>query len=178
MLYRDDMKLDKDLESQFSAQITLELESSIAYRQLAIEADILGLPGAASWLAAQADEEVTHANKFINHLTDRDNHPVISDIPGPDAPAQPGIKGIFEAALSHEEKVSASIRKLVLAAEAAGDLDSRPLLNDFLTEQIEEEATVRAILDRIALVGDDGSGFIGLDNELGAREPTVDTPED
>ena len=55
----------------------------------------------------------------------------------------------FTAALAHEEKVSESIRNLYRTAEAEGDLDSRPLLNWFLEEQIEEEATVKEIVGRL-----------------------------
>ena len=45
---------------------------------------------------------------------------------------------IFEAALAHEEKVSESIRELYRSADKEGDYDSRPLLNWFVDEQIEE----------------------------------------
>ncbi len=30
------------------------------------------LPGMAAWLRGQADEEIVHANKFIDHFADRD----------------------------------------------------------------------------------------------------------
>ncbi|NLE97600.1 MAG: ferritin, partial [Propionibacterium sp.] len=46
---------------------------------------------------------------------------------------------------------------------------ARPLLNWFVEEQIEEEATVTEILNRIKLVGDDGHGVLRLDEELGSR---------
>ena len=73
------------------------------------------------------------------------------------------------AALEHERKVSESIRELYREAEAAGDLDSRPLLNWFIDEQIEEEATVGEIIGRLKLIGDEGLGLIKLDEDLGQR---------
>ena len=75
------MKMQPSLEQAFCAQITLEFEASLVYRQLAIEMDAIALPGMAAWLRHQADEEIVHANKFIDHLLDRDNHPVIGAIP-------------------------------------------------------------------------------------------------
>ena len=122
----------------------------------------------AAWLRHQADEEIVHANKFIDHVTDRGNHAKIG------ATAQPanGIDSVlscFEAALEHERKVSESIRELYREAEAAGDLDSRPLLNWFIDEQIEEEATVGEIIGRLKLIGDEGLGLIKLDEDLGQR---------
>ncbi|XVX19454.1 ferritin [Actinomycetota bacterium] len=164
------MKMKAALEKKFNAQITLEFEASLVYRQLGIEMDQRDLPGMAGWLRRQADEEIVHANKFIDHLNDRDNHPVIGNITLPATVAQiDSVLACFEAALGHEQKVSESIRDLYRAAEADGDLDSRPLLNWFLDEQIEEEATVSEIVSRIELINDDGPGLLRLDAELAER---------
>ncbi|GAB3624891.1 ferritin [Mariniluteicoccus endophyticus] len=168
------MKLTAALENQFNAQITLEFEASLVYRQLAIEVDAQDLPGMAAWLRHQADEEIVHANKFIDHLLDRDNKPKIGSIAAPNTKPSMTVLDVFEAALAHEQKVSASIRDLYRACEDAGDLDSRPLLNWFLSEQIEEEATVSEIVGRVERVNDDGPGLLRLDEELGSR-PTRTT---
>ena len=162
------MKLSADLEKAFNDQITLEFEASIVYRQLAIELDAMDLPGMAAWLRHQADEEIVHANKFIDHLLDRDNHPKIGSQMAPSVEVST-VLDAFEAAYAHEKKVSESIRELYRSADSEGDLDSRPLLNWFLTEQIEEEATVSEIIDRIKLVGNDGSGLLRIDSELAKR---------
>ena len=77
---------------------------------------------------------------------------------------------VFAAALGHEQRVSESIRELYRTGEAEGDLDSRPLLNWFLEEQIEEESTVSEILAQIRMVGDDGPGLLRLDADLGSRQ--------
>lgn len=169
------MKLTPELETQFNEQITMEFEASLVYRQLAVEADVQDLVGMAAWLRHQADEEIVHANKFIDHVTDRDGHPQIGAIAVPQVPESPSAVQIFQAALSHEQKVSESIRNLYRACESAGDLDARPLLNLFLDEQIEEEATVSEIVGRLERVGDDGAGLLRLDDELGARP--VETTE-
>lgn len=163
------MQMNKELEKKFQEQITLEFAASLVYRQLAIEADEQDLPGMSEWLRRQADEEIVHANKFIQHLSDRDNHADIGAIPAHNIKAGISAAEIFEAALAHEQKVSASIRDLYRAADEAGDYDSRPILNWFLNEQIEEEATVSEILAQIKLVGEDGSGLLRLDSELSKR---------
>lgn len=163
------MKLTTDLENRFNDQVTLELAASVVYRQLAIEADQQDLTGMATWLRHQADEETVHANRFIDHVLDRGNHARIGAIPAPEVQEALSPKEIFEAAYAHEQKVSEAIRELYRACDAAGDLDSRPLLNWFLDEQVEEEATVSEIIGRLQLIGDDGSGLLRLDEELGAR---------
>ena len=168
------MKMSDTLETAFSAQITLEFRASIVYRQLAIEMEDMDLPGIAGWLRHQADEEIVHANKFIDHVSDRGNRPVIGTIEGPGTEVITSVRKCFELALQHEQKVSASIRELYRTAESEGDLDSRPLLDGFLSEQIEEEATVAGIIGRLGLIDDDGPGLLRLDEEL-SRRPTAST---
>ena len=166
------MKLSENLESAFNAQITLEFQASLVYRQLAIELEIMDLPGMAAWLRHQADEEIVHANKFIDHVAARDNHPRIGATAAP-TPTVGSVLDAFASALAHEEKVSASIRDLYRLAESEGDLDSRPLLNWFLDEQVEEEAMVKEIVGRVKMINDDGPGLLRLDEELGARPATT-----
>ncbi|NED95777.1 ferritin [Phytoactinopolyspora alkaliphila] len=167
------MMLNDTLAKAFSDQITLEIESSVAYLQLAIALEDANLPGMASWMRIQSDEERVHAAKFIDHVTARGNRPQIGDI---SAPQDPGAEVVtaFEAALVHEQKVSESIRALYRLAQAEGDIDSLPLLSWFIEEQIEEESTVSEILGRLHLIGDDGPGLLRLDGELGARSPGSD----
>jgi ferritin len=170
------MKLSETLETAFNAQITLELQASLVYRQLAIELELMDLPGMSAWLRHQADEEIVHANKFIDHVADRENHPVIGGMQAPSVTAG-SVLDAFRAALAHEQKVSESIRNLYRAAEAEGDLDSRPLLNWFLEEQIEEEATVSEIVGRLVMIDEDGPGLLRLDEELGMRPIKTTEPK-
>lgn len=162
-------QLNGSLEEAFNAQVTLELEASLVYRQLGIEMDMLDLPGMASWFRAQADEEVVHANKFIDHMTDRDAHPSIQSIEAVSVRAGSVLEA-FQAALAHEEKVSEAIRSLYRLAQHEGDIDALPLLNWFIEEQLEEEATVSELIGKIRLIDDDGPGLLKLDEALGARQ--------
>ncbi|WP_300344482.1 ferritin [Nesterenkonia sp.] len=162
-------KLTGELEQAFNQQVTLELEASMVYRQLGIEMDVLDLPGIASWFRAQADEEVVHANKFIDHMTDRGAHPRIQAIEAVTASAGSVLEA-FQASLAHEEKVSEAIRGLYRLAQKQGDIDALPLLNWFIDEQLEEEAMVSELIGKVRLIDDDGPGLLRLDEELGARE--------
>lgn len=163
------MNMSDDILKAFNDQITLELTADMTYRQLAIEADAQDLSGMAAWLRHQADEEIVHANKFIDHTLDRGSHPRIGTIEAPEVEVGLSALEIFQAALAHEEKVSEAIRELYRACTSAGDIDAIPLLQWFINEQIEEEATVDEIVGRIELIGDDGPGLLRLDAELGSR---------
>ncbi len=162
------MKLTEKLEAAFNDQVTLEFEASLVYRQLAIEMERRDLVGISSWLRAQADEEIVHANKFIDHISARDNHAIIGAIGAPNLAVET-VADVFAVAQRHEQRVSEAIRQLYRLTEVEGDLDSRPLLSWFISEQVEEEATVNEILGRLKLIGDDGAGLLRLDAELGNR---------
>lgn len=162
------MKMNEELETAFSKQITLEFESAMLYRQLAIEFELRDLPGIAAWMQRHATEELTHADRLIKHLTDRDNHPVIGDVSVPSIKVNT-VAEAFEIALEAEEKVSESIRNLFKLCQQTVDIDSRPVIDWFIAEQVEEEATVREVLGRAKLINEDGPGLLRLDDELAGR---------
>lgn len=159
------MKMNEELEVEFSKQITRELGSAMLYRQLAVELELRDLPGMASWMRSHSTEEIGHADRLIEHLTDRDNRPEIGDITVPSIKADT-VTEIFEIALDAERDISEAIRGLYKLAQDQGDIDSRPTIDWFVTEQIEEEATVSEIVGRLQLVNEDGSGLLRMDAEL------------
>lgn len=160
------MKLTDVLEEKFSEQVTLEFEASLVYRQLAIEMDLRDLPGIAGWLRRQADEEIAHANKWIDHMNDRGNHPKIGAVAAPKVDVDT-VDDVFETALQHERRVSDSIRNLYRAAN--DDIDSKSLIQWFVSEQVEEEASVAEIVGQLKLINGDGPGLLSLDEELSSR---------
>lgn len=110
--------------------------------------------------------------KFAKHLIDRLEHvnPGTIQI---DAPAIEGPFDALKAALEHEKKVSEQIRQITRLVDEVGDLESRPMLNWFLEEQIEEESTVGEIVDQLELVGADGSGLLRIDARLAGRSTDI-----
>ena len=165
----DGMELKGKLADALNDQVTMELQAAVVYRQLSIEMAAASLPGCAGWFRAQAAEETDHAEKFVQHMVDRGVTPRIGDLQGPSI-ADSSALGCFQAALAHEKKVSESIRNLYRMAQSEGDIDIMPLLHWFISEQLEEEATVDEICDRVRLVDNDGPGLLRLDTERGARQ--------
>jgi ferritin len=162
------MKMSDSLEAAYSDQITLELGSSVAYLQLAAWFDNENLPGMSHWMALQSEEERGHALRFLHFALDRGNTVAIREIEAPTAGFADPVAA-FEHALAHERKVSAAIRALYELASRENDFESFPLLQAFLTEQVEEEATVQEIIGRLQRIGPDGSALLLLDQELGGR---------
>ncbi len=164
------MKMNDDLAKLFNDQITMELASSVAYLQMAAHLETAGLSGMGTWMRIQSDEEHAHALRFLQFTLDRGNEVAIGAM---DAPTRPNgtVADVFDAALAQEQKVTASISDLYSAAQSGADVLALPFLQEFLTEQVEEEAAVGEIIDRLRLAGDDGPSLLQLDRELGSRTP-------
>ncbi|WP_084247339.1 ferritin [Gordonia hydrophobica] len=157
--------MNEELEVEFGKQITREFGSAMLYRQLAVELELRDLPGMASWMRAHSTEELGHADRLIDHLVARDNRPVIGDVVVPSIKADT-VTELFEIALDAEREISEAIRGLYRLAQEQGDIDSRPTIDWFVSEQIEEEDAVSEIVGRLKLVNEEGPGLLRIDAEL------------
>ncbi len=151
-------------------QVQKELASAYLYLAMSLYFEEMNLRGFARWMWVQYLEEQEHAHKFIRHLVDRGLPVPLKDIPAPPR-SWPGVKAVFEAGLEHERKVTASIRRLYTLAQEGEDFASLAFLQAFLEEQVEEERIFEEILADLERIGDDGTGLLLLDRELGRREP-------
>jgi ferritin len=76
---------------------------------------------------------------------------------------------VFEHSLKQEQLVTQQINELFEVAEQVKDHASKNLLLWFLNEQMEEEKTVRDMLDRLKFAGDDRASLLVLDREAAQR---------
>ena len=75
----------------------------------------------------------------------------------------------FKNILKHEQLVTSLINDLVELAIAEKDHATLNFLQWFVAEQVEEEASVGEIVDKLKLIKTDTSGLFLLDAELGKR---------
>ncbi len=158
--------IPKKVELAIINQIREEEDSSRIYLAMASWCDANGFPGAASFFYRQTQEERFHALKFIQYLNERGGHALIEALPVPNNKYE-SIVQIFKETLKHEEFITASINKLYEVAMNEKDFSTQTWLQFFITEQIEEESTVKSILDKFEMIGDNKSGYYMLDKELG-----------
>jgi ferritin len=78
---------------------------------------------------------------------------------------------VFEKALAHEEKISGHINDLYALSIEEKDFASQPLLQWFIEEQVEEEASAGEIVDTLKMIKEDFTALLILDRELGQRQP-------
>ncbi len=162
------MKINETMNAAFNDQITMELQAAHSYLALGAWLETAGFSGMAAWMHAQSAEETEHAMKFYQFVLDRDGRVVLGSLAAPMADFD-GVLSVFETGLAQEREVSASINNLYALAMEEKDFASLPLLDWFVTEQIEEEATFSQILDDLALAGGAAQSMLFLDRELGAR---------
>lgn len=165
------MAIPDRLAAAINEQVTMELAGAVAYIQLAAYFEGADLVGMARWMRAQSAEERAHADRFMAHLTARGVQVRIGDIAAPVAEVDSPLAA-FEVSLAQEREISESIRDIYRLATEEGDIDALPLLQWFVAEQIEEEASVEEIISQLRRVGEDGSALLILDQELGKRQPS------
>lgn len=164
------MTLTPELEKAFNAQITMEYAAAYSYLGMSAWLETEGLPGMATWMRSQSDEETTHAHKLFQFVLDRGGNVELGQIEAPMVTFGTPID-VFRASLSQEKEVTASINRLYALAIETSDFSSIPLLDWFVAEQVEEESTVQQIIDDLER-GGEGHAVLMLDRELGQRGTT------
>ena len=145
--------ISKKLEKSINDQIEKEAYSSFLYLSMASWAEQEGYEGISQWLYAQAEEEKMHMLKFVGYLNERGGKAVIPAIKKtPDKFSS--VKKMFEEVLKHEQFISASINGIVAVCVAEKDFSTQNWVQWFVTEQIEEEKSVRNILDKLKMLGE------------------------
>ncbi len=145
--------MNSKVEGILNVQIQKEAYSSHLYLAMASWADTKGLKGVSAWLFAQSDEERMHMLKLVNYVNERGGNVKISSL---DEPPQTfdNVQSMFEAVLKHEQFITDSINEIVAVCNEQKDFTTHNWIQWFVTEQIEEEASVNDILDKLRLIGD------------------------
>jgi ferritin len=164
------MKLSDELQALLNEQINNEMASSYIYLAMAAWFEQTPYIGFASWMFNQSQEETMHALKFYQYVVDRDGKVEFAPIEKPKHDFGSPLEA-FEHSLRQEQKVTQQINDLYDVAEKVKDHASKNLLLWFLNEQMEEEKTVRDMLDRLKLAGNDPASLLVLDREAAARKP-------
>ncbi len=145
--------LTKTMSQILNEQIDKEGYSSNLYLAMATWAEANGYNGIAQWLYAQSEEERLHMLKIINYVGERDEHAIIPGFEKPPVDYN-NVSELFQAVLKHEQYITESINDIVGKSMEEKDYTTHSWVQWFVNEQIEEEASVREILDKLKLVGD------------------------
>lgn len=157
--------LNPKIEKALNQQVQLEAASSQVYLAMASWAEVNGYEGIAGFLYMHSDEERMHMLKLLKFINERGGHGVVPALKEPPAKYK-GVKELFQDVLNHEIKVSTEINKLVDICLKEKDYTTHNFLQWYVSEQIEEEALARKIIDKLKLIGNDPSGLYFFDRDI------------
>ncbi|MBN1553060.1 ferritin [bacterium] len=159
---------NKKMISALNGQIKEELYSSYLYLAMSAYFESENLTGFANWMRVQAQEEISHAMKFYHYIFEREGDVELQALEKPPKSWKSTLDAMQDA-YKHEQKISQMIDKLVDLAVKEKDHATSAFLQWFVNEQVEEEASVNAIVQQLKLIGDQRGGLFMLNRELGSR---------
>jgi len=160
--------LTQTIADAMNAHINAEMYSAYLYLSMAAYLESENFPGMARWTKLQAQEEAGHAMKFFGHMTERGGRVLLQPIATPPASWE-SPAAVFEAIYTHECHVTGLIHSLYEKALAERDYASTVFLEEFIKEQVEEEATASAALNRLRMTEGSRQALLIMDRALGER---------
>lgn len=153
----------------FNGQINNELYSAYLYASMEAWFEKSSLNGFANWMNKQTKEELKHARKLYDYIIERDGIVKLTNIDTPPSDWK-NIRDIYEKTYEHEKFITSEINRIYHIAKEENDIASQVFLQWFVSEQVEEEDSVRKILDRLKLTECTGDAVFHLDTEFSERE--------
>lgn len=158
--------IDSKIETALNEHLQHELASAYLYLSMAAYLEAANLPGSAKWMRRQGAEELGHAMKVFDYINDRDGRVTLRAVPAPQAEFADVI-AVWKEALANEQRVSELVGALYAQAAKAGDHATAALQQWFVTEQVEEEKTVRTLLEQVERIGAQSTALFFFDRHLG-----------
>jgi len=109
-----------------------------------------------------------HALKIYDFVNERDGRVLLKSIAQPPTEWDTPLAA-FEAAYKHEQKVTGLINNLVNLAIQEKDHATNSFLQWFVNEQVEEEASVSQVVQKLKLIENAPGGQFLIDRELSQR---------
>lgn len=153
------------VEAALNDQIQKEAFSSQFYLAMASWAETQGLSGTAKFMYMHSDEERFHMLKLVKFVNERGGKALV---PGLDTPPREfeSIENVFNLLLQHELAVTDSINELVDICLQEKDYTTHNFVQWYVSEQLEEEALARTILDKVRLIDNNKAGLYMFDRDL------------
>ena len=161
--------LNEEIQEKLNQQVNNELYAAYIYQAMGAQFEAESLEGFASWMDLQTQEELEHARKIYDYINERGGRVELRAIAEPPKDFGTPLEA-FQAALEHEEMVTGKINELMSLARKHDDYATESFLQWFVDEQVEEEESVNAIIDKLEMIGGASSGIYILNNELGSRQ--------
>jgi ferritin len=161
--------IGEKVAAALNLQMNREFYNARLYLSMAAYFHSINLEGAAGWMESQSQEETGHAMRLYKHLRERGARILLAAIDAPPTKWDSPLAA-FQAAYEHECKVTREFDEHVDLARAEKDNATLNFLQWFVNEQVEEEASVDAVVQKLKMIGDHKGGLFMLDHALGERK--------
>lgn len=161
--------ISKKMAAALNGQLNREFYSSFLYLAMSAYCQRENFSGFASWLAFQSKEEYGHAMKVYQYLQEQGAAVEFKAIEAPPSDFGTVLK-LFAEIQAHEQFITRSINGLMDLAVKESDYATQGILQWFIKEQVEEEASVGAVHARVKMTGGEPRGLLMVDRELAARK--------
>ncbi len=173
-------RISDKMEKALNDQMTREAYQAQVYLSYASWAEVNGFAGVATFLYKHMNEERQHMFKFIKFINDRGGRTKIEAIGAP--PNDPSdIQDCLQKTLQHEIDNSNAIDVIVNLAFVEKDWATFNFGQWFVREQIEEEALVSELLDKLSLATrghERTANLYDLDRDISTTPQDVTIPQD
>ncbi len=160
--------MSEKMTAALNQQINEEYYSSYIYLAMAAYLEDNDLDGMAHWMRMQAQEEYQHAMKIFDYMIERGARVVLSEVAAPPKEWESPLV-CFEASLEHEKFMTKNINELANLALEERDHATNNIMQWYVSEQVEEEASVDNIVKKLKMMGADGPALFMMDRELAGR---------
>ncbi len=160
--------LGKKMEEAFNLQMNREFYNSRLYLSMATYFHSIKMEGAVKWMELQAHEETGHAMRIYDHLKERSGRVLLSAIEAPPTEWESPLAA-FEAAYGHECRVTQEFDEHMALATGEKDNASIIFLQWFVNEQVEEEASADAVVQKMKMAQGAPGGMFMIDSMLAQR---------
>ena len=168
--------MNTTIENLLNDQIKYEATASMQYLSMASWADANGLNGVAEFFYNQSEEERMHMTKLVKFVNERSGNVVIPQLDKPKGEFS-GIQELFETFLNSEIFVTEQINHIIFECLQHKDYNVHNFMQWYVTEQLEEEAMARTLLDKLNIIGSDKSGHYLFDRDINAIATAQETEE-
>ena len=168
--------MNQAIEQLLNDQVKFEVKASMHYLAMASWADANGFNGVAEFFYLQSEEERAHMIKLVKFINERSGKVIIPNLEKPKA-NYASLNELFETFLESEMFVTQQINHLIYECLQHKEYNVHNFMQWYVTEQLEEEAVARTLLDRLNIIGDDKSGHYMFDRDINLIAETNQTPE-
>jgi len=157
--------MNTSIEKLLNNQIKYEAQASMQYLAMASWADAQGYNGVADFFYSQSEEERLHMNKLVKFVNERSGIVIIPELEKPKHDFK-NLNELFHKFLDSEIFVTEQINHVIFECLQQKDYNVHNFMQWYVTEQLEEEAMARTLLDKLNIIGVDKSGHYFFDRDI------------